>query len=509
MGARVGRLSRPIERGQLHPLRTGRIFGWMALLLCAAVQAGAADLVIVNARVWTGNPAQPQAEAVAVSGQRIVAAGSNEQIRAMITAGTRVIDARGATVTPGFNDAHFHLFRFSRARPQPPVFLEFQRSREDIAYAIAKRTEQFPQGTWILGERWTDATWKGQTAVLPWLDSIAPHHPVWLLNTRQDEGVANSAALRAAGLRASSAFVKGNAMAAIEDAYAAQFREADDAELDAIMSRISAAGITSVQHSGNWGELLIFRRNRLRVRVRACPELSSWARLRDYISEYGRGDDWLRWDCLKGFGNMTAEDAWTWISGAARSQLQVEIHCFEKPGLAAILDMYRRARELVGPREPRFRIEHAHQITPEILQQYIAGHAIASVQPPLLAHFDKPGAQFPYPWRAVLDAKIPIALGTDSNAPTQLTTPLESIALALSRPAIGTPLTLDEALRAYTSDAAFAEFAEKEKGTIEAGKLADLVVLGADISRLTPAEIARTPVRMTVAGGRVVYLNTP
>jgi len=242
-----------------------------AALLSVLIPAACADLVVLNARIWTGNPNQPRAEAVAVTGDRITAAGSESQIRPLIAASTKVIDARGATLTPGFNDAHFHLFRFSRARPQPPVFMQFQRGREEIARAIAARVEQYPRGTWILGERWVDESWKGQLPTVQWLDSLAPHHPIWLLNTRLDAGLANSAALHAAGLPAvptATALVTGNPMSMIEAAFAAQFRGADDAELDAIMTRLSRAGITSVQHSGNWAELLVFRRNRQSGRLR-------------------------------------------------------------------------------------------------------------------------------------------------------------------------------------------------------------------------------------------------
>jgi predicted amidohydrolase YtcJ len=132
---------------------------FLALLFLTTASASTATLSVVNARVWTGDPTRPWAEAVAASGERILAVGSNAEIRALTTASTRIVDGHGGMLTPGFIDSHIHLFAFARSHPFPPIFLRYLRSRQEVAERIAAYAAKLPKGAWILGDDWTDPLW--------------------------------------------------------------------------------------------------------------------------------------------------------------------------------------------------------------------------------------------------------------------------------------------------------------------------------------------------------------
>jgi predicted amidohydrolase YtcJ len=498
------------------------------LAVCSAAIC-APTLVVHNARVWTGNPSQPRAEAIAVTGARVEAVGSNEDVRALIGAQTRVIDARGASLIPGFIDAHLHVVWY-RESVHPPLFLRFKRTRAEFVETVAAAAGKIPEGDWIIGVDWHEESWGGAVPTRSWIDRVTPKHPVWLRRWSGDAGVANAVALRLAGIdpATSNGLIRGGGMWRIDNAIVEHNLRAarrdhpggpqatqsgyenDDRALEAVFRRLLSAGITSVHHTGGWQDMLLLRRlrneGRLPVRVRACTQLKSWARLRDYVAEFGRGDEWLRWDCLKGFGAMSAQECHDWIAGASRAGLQVMVHVTEQPGLPALLDTYARVGREQNTADQRFRVEHAHTMPPEIIRKFVDAGVIASVQPPLLQKFDTKEARYAYPWKAVMDAGITIAFGTDSIATTSLITPVQSIRLARQRPGPdGAVLSLEEALRFYTRDAAYAGFEEREKGTLEAGKLADFVVFNCDLFANGGAWSSEPEVVLTVAGGEVKY----
>ncbi len=498
---------------------------WFALNTFAA-PAEVATLAVVNARVWTGDPNRPWAEAVAASGDRILLAGSNAQVRAMCGPATRIVDGGGGTVTPGFIDSHIHLFVFDRTHPFPPIFMRFLRSREEAAEKIAGYAAQLPKGAWILGQDWTDALWGGRLPDRRWLDRIAPDHPVWLLNVEGDAGIANTAALRAAGIAPgtegeAAGIFRGGPMWRVDAALIERTREPDDRTVEQVTARLARLGVTSVHHNNGWPDFLILQRlhkaGRLRVRVYASPPLPAWRRLRDYIAEFGRGDSWLHWGAVKGFGAITAESYYAWISGASQAGLQVMVHTGGEAEQRILLGVFARVRRERGLRDPRFRVEHAHDMPPDVIRMMADAGAIASWQPPLLAHDDwrtaagQPPSRNLFPCRALLDAGVRIAFGTDDQAfAAGITPPLVSLQMALERTAPdGTRLTLDQALRAYTLDAAYAEFAEKEKGSLEPGKLADFVLFDRDLSRLPVHSIREARVKLTIIGGSPVTEPRP
>ena len=522
-------------------------------------------LAVVNARVWTGDPRRPWADAIAVRGDRIAAVGSSAEVRKMVVPGTRLVDAAGRMVVPGFIDSHVHFVDGGFALAS--VQLRDARTPEEFVSRIAAFAASVPPGTWIMNGDWDHERWGGELPRRDWIDSVTADRPVWINRLDGHMSLANTAALRAAGVTRETADVEGgeivrdaageptgvlkdNAMGLVSRVVPEPAAAMLDRALDTAMRHVAAQGVTSVVHMGSWDDLALFRRahdaGRLTTRIYAAVPLSSWERLRDTVAAEGRGDEWLRIGALKGFvdgslGSHTAAffepftdapsdsgllvetpaDLHAWTSGADAAGLHVMVHAIGDRAIATQLDIFERVAREHGARDRRFRIEHAQHIRPADIPRFAALGVTASMQP---YHAIDDGRwaekvigaeriRTTYAFRSLLDAGARIAFGSDwFVAPP---TPLEGIYAAVTRrtlddrnPGGWVPeqrIGVEEALRAYTRDAAWAAFAEGERGTLERGKLADLVIIDRDLTRIAPEEIREARVDMTVVGGRVVF----
>ena len=523
------------------------------------------SLAVVNARVWTGNPQRPWADAIAARGDTIAAVGSSAEVMKAAGEGARVIDAHGSMVVPGFNDAHIHFvdggFRLSS------VQLRDAKTPEEFIARIKAYAATVKPGTWIMGGDWDHTSWGGELPRRDWIDSVTPNNPVWVQRLDGHMGLANSAALRAAGVTRATKDIEGgtivrdpageptgilkdNAMSLADNAAPELTPELADRALDTAMKYVAAQGVTSVQNMGSWSDLAVFERasaaGRLITRIYAVVPLATWERLRDTVAARGHGDDWVRIGGLKGFvdgslGSHTAamlepftdapndtgllvntpEDLYAWTSGADKSGLQVIVHAIGDRAIRLQLDIYERVEREDGPRDRRSRIEHAQHLAPSDIPRFAKLDVIASMQP---YHAIDDGrwadgvigaerAKTTYAFRSLLDAKARLAFGSDwFVAPP---TPLEGIYAAATRRTLDgkhpdgwvpeQKISVEEALRAYTSGSAYASFEEKKKGTLERGKLADFAIIDRDITRIPPDGIRDAHVLMTVVGGKVVY----
>jgi predicted amidohydrolase YtcJ len=522
-----------------------------------------ASLAIVNARVWTGDSIRPWADAIAVSGDTILAVGSSAEIRKIGAA--RVVDAKGGMVTPGFTDAHVHFvtggFRLSS------VQLRDARTPEEFTKRIRDFAATVPAGTWITGGDWDHERWGGVLPERSWIDSVTPDHPVWVNRLDGHMALANSAALRAAGVTSATRDVEGgaivrgsgreptgilkdNAQSLVERVVPEPPAVLEDRALDTAMTYVAERGVTSVHNMGSWSDLAIFERaraaGRLKTRIYAVVPLSTWERLRDTVKARGTGDEWLRIGGLKGFvdgslGSHTAamlepftdapgdrgffvntpENLYGWTSAADKAGLHVMIHAIGDRAIRMLLDTYERVAREDGPRDRRFRMEHAQHIAPADIPRFGALGVIASMQP---YHAIDDGrwadrvigperARGTYAFRSLLDANATLAFGSDwFVAPP---TPLEGIYAAVTRRTLddrnpggwvpGQKITVEEALRAYTIGSARASFDETRKGTLTRGKLADLVLIDRDLTTIPPESIRDARITMTVVGGRLVF----
>jgi predicted amidohydrolase YtcJ len=522
-------------------------------------------LAVTNAKVWTGDVRRPWAEAIAVSGEELAAVGLGSEVRKMLGSGTRVIDAHGGMVVPGFIDAHIHFIDGGLGLAS--VQLRDARTPQEFTARIAAFAKTVPPGTWITGGDWDHQNWGGELPRRDWIDALTPDHPVWVNRLDGHMALANSAALRAAGITKATpdpdggtivrdahgeptGILKDNALDLVGRAVPAPSPAMLDRALDAAMRYVAERGVTSVHNMGSWEDLETFERahraGRLRTRIYAAVPLATWERLRDTVTAHCRGDDWLHIGALKGFvdgslGSHTAafyepytdapndkgllvntpEHLYEWTSGADRAGLQVIVHAIGDRAIGLQLGIYERVEREDGARDRRFRIEHAQHIAPPDIPRFAALGVIPSMQP---YHAIDDGRwaekaigperiKTTYAFRSLRDAGARLAFGSDwFVAPPS---PLYGIYAAVTRrtlddknPGGWVPeqkITVEGALRAYTSGAAYAEFAEKRKGTLEPGKLADFVILDRDLTQVPPETIREATVVTTVVGGKVVY----
>ena len=534
---------------------------------------GPVTLAVVNAKVWTGDSKRPWADAIAVRGERIAAVGSSAEVR-KLAKDAEVIDAQGQMVVPGFIDSHVHFldggFRLSS------VQLRDAKTPQEFVARIKAFAATVPKGTWIQGGDWDHELWGGELPTRAWIDSVTPDHPVWVNRLDGHMKLANSAALKAAGIGAATKDVSGgtilrlangepagvfkdNAMdlidAKVPDAPAAL----EDRALDTAMTYVASHGVTMVHNvgsanakTGSWNDLVVFSRaqkaGKLRTRIYSLVPLSTWQMLRDTVAAHGRGDAWLKIGGLKGFvdgslGSHTAamhepftdaptdsgffvnspDSLYAWISGADKAGLHVAVHAIGDRAIATQLDIFERVAQENGPRDRRWRIEHAQHVAPADFPRFAALGVIPSMQP---YHAIDDGrwadrvigterAKGTYAFRSLLDAKATLAFGSDwFVAPP---TPLEGIYAAVTRrtlddkqPGGWVPeqkITVEEALRAYTAGSAYASFDDKDLGTLQAGKLADFVIIDKDLTRIPPETIRDARVMRTYVAGKAVFVR--
>ena len=523
------------------------------------------SLAVVNARVWTGDVRRPWADAIAVSGERIAAVGSSAEIRKLAPDGARIIDARGGMVVPGFIDSHVHFI--TSGHQLASVQLRDAASPAEFIARIKAFAATVPEGTWITGGNWDHENWGGELPRRDWIDSITPNHPVWVTRLDGHMSLANSAALRAASVDREASDVPGgtivrdqrgeltgvfkdNAAGLVGRAVPSATPAQDDRALEAAMRYVAERGVTSVHDMGSWDDVAVYRRahaaGRLTTRIYAGVPLASWERLRDTVAAEGRGDAVLRIGLLKAFvdgslGSHTAafhepftdvptdtglivtppEVLYERVAAADSAGLHVAVHAIGDRAIGLQLDIFERVARENGARDRRFRIEHAQHIARADIPRFAALGVIASMQP---YHAIDDGRwaervigperiKTTYAFRALLDANATVAFGSDwFVAPP---TPLEGIYAAVTRRTLddanphgwvpAQKISVEEALRAYTRDAAFASFEEDEKGILERGKLADLVLLDRDLTRIQPETIRDARVMATVIGGKIVY----
>ena len=522
-------------------------------------------LAIVNARVWTGDARRPWADAVAVTGERITAVGSSAEVRKLARPTTRVIDAKGGMLVPGFIDAHVHFVEGGFGLTS--VQLKDARTREEFIRRIKAHAATLPSGAWMLEGNWDNQNWGGELPRKEWIDSVTPNTPVFIQRGDGHSNLANSAALRAAGITRDTRDVPGgeivrdergeptgilrdNATSLVARVVPDPLDAQEDAALDAAMKYVAEQGVTSVHNMGTWRNLAIFdrahRAGRLKTRIYAAVPLSTWERLRDRVATSGRGDEWLRIGALKAFvdgslGSHTAamlepfsdapndrglfitppDSLHAWAKGADAAGLHVLIHAIGDRAIRTLMDIYETIARENPARDRRFRIEHAQHLAPPEISRFAPLGVIASMQP---YHAIDDGrwadryigterAKGTYAFRSLLDAHARLAFGSDwFVAPP---TPLEGIYGAVTRRTLDDArpngwvpeqkITVEEALHAYTTGSAYAEYMEAEKGMLIRGLLADMVLIDRDLTRIPPETIRDARIVLTMVGGKVVF----
>ena len=528
-------------------------------------QTAVISLAIVNARVWTGDARRPWADAVAVDGAHIAAVGSSAEVCKLAGAGTRVIDAHGAMVVPGFTDAHVHFIEGGFALQS--VKLRDAKTKDEFVRRIAAYAKTLPAGTWILNGDWDHENWGGELPTRQWIDAVTPHNPVWINRLDGHMNLANTAALKAAGVTRAvkdvdggtivrdasgepTGIFKDNAMGVVERVVPSPSAELVDRALRAAMQHVNEQGVVAVHHMGGWGDLAAFERahkaGALTTRIYASVPLASWKRLVDTVKARVHGDEWVRIGGLKGFvdgsiGSHTAAmlepftdapndrglmvnteaDVYHWTSEADKAGLQVLVHAIGDRAIRTQLDIFERVARENGPRDRRFRIEHAQHIAPSDMARFGRLGVIPSMQP---YHAIDDGrwvdkvigperAKGTYAFKSLLVSKARLAFGSDWYVAPP--TPLMGIYAAVTRrtldekrPGGWVPeqkIAVEDALRAYTSGGAYAGFSEGTRGILKKGMLADLTMIDRDLTRIAPETIRDARIVRTIVNGKVVY----
>lgn len=448
------------------------VFAQFALSLCGMAQPPAADLIVTNASVYTVDSSRPHAESVAVIGDRIVAVGSRTEMDAWRGERTRVIDAHGRLLLPGFNDAHVHIL--SGGLQLDSVDLRDADSPGEFARRIGERAKVTLKGEWITGGDWDEQRFNPpQLPTREMIDAVTPVVPVFVGRYDGHEGLANSVALKIAGITRATPDPPGGVI--VRDAHGdptGVLKDAAQSLLDPVMPPLShearvrairraldhaaAVGVTSMQDMGPaYDDVAIYmelaERGELSARIYAVPPIAAWEDQAKMGIRRAFGSPYLRLGGLKGFadgslGSTTAyfftpyADAPTSrglfaddmipvskmrerMLGSDAAGLQLCIHAIGDAAISTTLDLFQDVAKAGGERDRRWRIEHSQHMAPTDFDRYARLHVIASVQP---YHAIDDGRwaerrigperiKTTYAFRTFLDHGVRLALGTDWN----------------------------------------------------------------------------------------------
>lgn len=525
-----------------------------------------ANLILVNGKIWTGDQSHRFVDAVAVEGNRIVAAGSSDEVAARAPRDAKRIDLHGRLVVPGFIDNHVHFIDggFGLSRVQ----LRDASSPDEFARRIGEFAKRAGKGTWIIGGEWDEQLWKPYA--LParqMIDAATPDNPVFVSRLDGHMAVANTLALKAAGITRDTQDPPGGTI--VRDAKGEPTGLLKDAAMSAVFAaipnpstdqRVAAAraglaqaakfGVTAfcdMSGSDAYDDLRAYQRlekaGQLTARVSLFTPISKYERLAQASIERAFGSDRLRIGGLKGFadGSLGSSTAGffepfigepdnrglmmeemangamkRWVTAADANNLQVAIHAIGDRANDEVLKIFETL-----PRDGRVRIEHAQHLNADLIKRFAADHVIASMQP---YHAIDDGrwaetrigherAKTTYAFRSLIDAGATLTFGSDwTVAPLN---PILGIYAAVTRRTIDgknpsgwipeQKITVEEALRSYTVNNAYAMDRENDIGKIAPGMRADMVVLSDDLFKIAPEKIEGIRVDLTIFDGDVIY----
>ena len=529
----------------------------------------AATLIITNAAVYTVDKGHPRAEAVAVIGDRIVAVASRAEIDLWRGPQTKVIDAGGKLLLPGFNDAHVHFIQGGAQLDQ--VNLVDAATPEEFAKRIAAQVKKTPKGEWILGGRWDETKWANpELPTKDLVDTVTGDIPIFVERYDGHEALANSAAMKLAGVHAKTPDMPGGiivrdasgnptgifkdaAMALIYKAIPPMTHEQRLRAARAALKYAASLGVTSVQHMNpEFADVAAYselaEKGELTTRIYAVPMETEWHDQAKVGLRRGWGSTYLRLGAVKGYadGSLGSRTAYMFepfsddpgnrgllsdemhppsamrdrLMQADAAGLQLRVHAIGDRAISMMLDIFANIEKEHGYHDQRFAIEHAQHMAQNDFERFAKLHVIASMQPYHAiddgrwaeARLGHDRARYGYAWRSFLNHGVTLAFGTDW--PVAPLDPMLGLYAAVTRATLDgknpggwipeEKITLPEAIEAYTMGAAFAEFQEREKGSITPGKLADLLILSDNIFDVKAEALHNVKVKTTIVGGKVV-----
>ncbi|HLK32467.1 MAG TPA: amidohydrolase [Terriglobales bacterium] len=520
------------------------------------------ELILYNGNIWTVDPLLSRAQAVAISGGRFLAVGSNDDVLHLATGRSRKIDLGGKTVLPGFNDAHSHPVE-SGVEHLRMVACD-KDSIPAIQAALRQRAGKTPAGQWVLGFLYDDGKTPRPLSRQD-LDAAVPDHPVLVRHRGGHTIFVNSLALKLAGVddktpdppggrfeHDSAGHLTGHvgdrATAAFEKLIAYQpSRDDYRAGAKLISQMMTRKGVTSACDADATPEDLQGYQDaraagELRLRIYSHITVRALDKMIAAGMHTGFGDEWVRLGAIKQYADGSISERTAWLSQpyigmgnyrglqvGSREELyensrkahaagwQLGTHANGDLAIDEVLGVYEQVQRELPRRDPRYRIEHCTLLNPSLIQRMKALNAIPApfscyvyFHGDVMHFYGEERLKHMFPMRAFLDAGLRPTDSSDYTASPS--DPMMWLQSQVTRTDMrgktwgaNQRISVEQAIRCGTINGAYASFEENIKGTISPGKLADLIVLGRDPLRADPASLISIPVERTMVGGKWMY----
>jgi predicted amidohydrolase YtcJ len=547
-------------------------FYWPSLIACffifsACRQHPVADRIYFDAKIWTGDSTNPEANAIAIKDSMILYVGNDYQEYS--DSHTNLVDLHGKMLVPGFIDNHVHFLDGGYYLAN--IDLRNAKSKAEFISVFRHYTDSAKGNQWIRGGNWDHEAWGGELPRAAWIDSISGGHPVFISRYDGHMGLANSIALKMAGITKNTGNPPGGEI--VKDPKTGEptgilrdeatnlvsrvITNQTEKELDESLNRAAlhalSHGFTQVHDMGTYGgwiDMATYRRaeaaGHLPIRIYSFVAISSWAKLDSFVKINGRGDNLLRWGGVKGFvdGSLGSTTAWfykpyldapkstglqvtdtillrKWVLSADSAGLQVACHAIGDRANDWILNVYEEAEKLHPDKDHRFRVEHAQHLTQDAIEEFARLKVIPSMQPFhaiddgkwAAKRLDSARLKRTYVFKSLLETNANLTFGSDW--PVAPLDPLAGIYAAVTRRTLDDKnpggwfpeqkITVEQALRCYTVNNAWAGFQETRTGKLKTGMLADFTVLSDDLFSIPPENIRDTKILLTVVNGKEAF----
>ena len=531
-----------------------------------------ADLALINGKIVTVDKYNPEAEAVAIKGDKILAAGSNSEIDKLIDIKTtKIIDLKGKMAVPGFIDAHIHLVGAGQQFMQ--IQLRGVSETGEIRKRVKQKINESEKGEWILGGGWDHEILPGKKwPTKEIIDPVSPDNPVVLDRIDGHSCLVNSVVLKLSGITKNTPSppgglivkdpVSGEPTGILKETAGGLIKrkqllkkeqyEYDKKAVKAALKEAARYGVTGIHHLNENFEIFqeLLKNGELTLRVAVNGHITkNPEKLKEYKQWQNiltNNNHMLKFGYLKGFVDgtlgsgtcalfepfsdnpatkglprMSQEELNEYVVLIDKEGFQIGLHAIGTKANNMVLNAYEEAAKINGSIDSRHRIEHAQVVIPADFQRFAQLGVIASMQPTHCSsdiifaekRLGKKRCEGAYAWKSFLDAGAAIAFGTD--CPVEPINPMEGLYASVSRKTrSGEPkggwypeerLSMEKAIELYTLGSAYASFDEKIVGSIEKGKLADIVVLSQDLFEIPEDKIMQTEVVYTIVGGKIIY----
>ena len=541
------------------------------LLIFSGCSKNTIDKIYYNGVVWTADQKIPSATAMVLNEGVFLFVGEDKEALSMATDRTEIIDLKGNFVTPGFIDNHVHFI--SGGLQLSRVNLNDVSSKQEFQARIIEFDRALPKSSWILGGNWDHELWGGIYPNKSWIDEVVSDRPVFLDRLDGHMALANMKAMNLAGINSSTldppggviirdqnsdptGVLKDLAMDLVQNIIPEESSEEMDRALDRAMDYALSLGITQVHDMGSWTDLETYRRNHskenLKIRIKIYPWYTNWKNIIKYVQDYGPGDDWLRWNGIKGMmdGSLGSRTAWMhkpYLHGHNHNDkeklptlgvitikdttdfkyllretdnagIQHAVHAIGDRANDWIINQFKDIANEHGSRDRRSRIEHSQHLSENAIREFASQNIIPSMQP---YHLFDDGSwahkrigydllSRTYIFNTLIKSGANLTFGSDwTVAPLN---PATGIFAAVTRKTRdgknedgwfpNEKISVEDALRCYTINNAYAAFWEKTTGSITVGKNADFIVHSMNYFDIDPEMILESKILRTVVGGK-------